>query len=92
MKKLAAPIVLATAISAPAWAVTKTVTLSVPGMTCPVCPITIKKALSKVPGVERTEILFDKKEAVVTFNDAKTSTKALISATTDAGYLSAVKH
>jgi len=29
----------------------KTVTLDVPGMTCKFCPITIRKALKKVPGV-----------------------------------------
>lgn len=92
MKKLAALIVLATVISAPAWAATKTATLSVSGMTCAACPITVKKALFKVPGVEKAEILFDKKEAVVTFDDAKTSTQALVSATTDAGYPSTVKN
>jgi hypothetical protein len=32
------------ALAAPAWAASKTVTLDVPGMTCPVCPITVKKA------------------------------------------------
>jgi mercuric ion binding protein len=36
-------------------------------------------------------ILASKKEAVVTFDDAKTSAAALIKATTDAGYPSAVK-
>lgn len=92
MKKLAALLVLAGAISAPAWAATKTATLSVSGMTCATCPITVKKALSKVPGVEKTAILFDKKEAVVTFDDAKTNTQALVSATTDAGYPSTVKN
>jgi periplasmic mercuric ion binding protein len=61
-------------------------------MTCAACPITVKKALFMVPGVEKAEILFDKKEAVVTFDDAKTSTQALASATTDAGYPSTVKH
>lgn len=92
--KLAPLFVLAIAISsAPAWAATKTVTLLVPGMTCPVCPITVKKALTEVPGVEKIKILFDKKEAVVTFDDAKTTTKALVDATANAGYPStAVKN
>jgi periplasmic mercuric ion binding protein len=34
-----------------AWASPKTVTLNVSGMTCAACPITVKKALEKVPGV-----------------------------------------
>lgn len=79
------------AVVTPAWATTQTVTLSVPGMTCPVCPITVKKALSKVDGVSKSEVVFDKREAVVTFDDAKTSVEKLTKATEDAGYPSAVK-
>ena len=73
-----------------AWAASKTVTLSVPGMTCAACPITIKKALTEVDGVTDAEVSFDKKEAVVTFDDAKTDVSTLIEATTDAGYPSRV--
>lgn len=69
-----------------AWAASKTVTLKVPGMTCPTCPITVKKALNKVDGVSKIEVRYEKKEAVVTFDDAKTDTKALIKATTNAGF------
>lgn len=86
MKKLPALVVLAVAVSAPAWAATRTATLSVPGMTCAACPVTVKKALSKVAGVEKTEILVDKRQAVVTYDDARTGPAALIKATTDAGY------
>ncbi len=91
MKKLAALISLAATLSAPAWAATKTVTLSVPGMTCEACPITVKKALSKVAGVEKAEVSFEKREAVVTFDDAKTNADALTKATANAGYPSSVK-
>lgn len=92
MKKLATLIVLATTVSAPVWAATKTVTLSVPGMTCAACPITVKKAISKVAGVEKTEISFKKREAVVTFDDAKTNIEVLTKATENAGYPSTVTH
>jgi mercuric ion binding protein len=74
------------AMSTSVWAATKTVTLNVPGMTCPTCPITIKKALNKVQGVSRVDVNYEKKQAVVTFDDAKTDTKTLVKATTDAGY------
>jgi periplasmic mercuric ion binding protein len=73
-------------LSAPVWAATKTITLNVPGMTCPTCPITIKKALNKVQGVSRVAVSYEKKQAVVTFDDTKTDTKALVKATTNAGY------
>ena len=74
------------ALTAPAWASPKTVTLNVSGMTCEACPITVKKALQKVPGVSKIDVLFEKKQVVVTFDDTKTNTDALVKATTNAGY------
>jgi mercuric ion binding protein len=93
MKQLMRPI-LATillVLAGAAAAATRTVTLAVQNMTCAVCPITVKKALNKVAGVTKTEVSLERKEAVVTFDDAKTSVAALIQATTDAGYPSTVK-
>jgi len=72
--------------STTAWAGPKTVALSVPTMDCPVCPITIKQALTKVPGVARAEVSFEKRQATVTFDDAKTNVDALTRATANAGY------
>jgi len=91
MKKLVSLIALMGALSSPAWAATKTVTLAVPGMTCVACPITVKTALAKVDGVERTDVSFEKREAVVTYDDAKTTVAALTKATAGAGYPSTVK-
>ena len=75
----------------PVWAAPKTVTLAVSNMTCETCPITVKLALTKVQGVSKAVIDFDKKEAVVTFDDAKTSVENLMEATKQAGYPSNVK-
>jgi len=91
MKKLATVIALAATLSSPVWAGTKTVTLSVPGMDCPVCPITVKKALTKVDGVAKAEVNFDKRQAVVTFDDTNTDIEKLTKATEDAGYPASVK-
>ena len=90
-KKLILVSVLALAFTDAAFAAVRTVTLSVPGMYCAVCPITVKKALEKVPGVSKVSASLDKKEAVVTFDDAKTSVKALEDATFEAGYESRLK-
>ena len=90
MKKLIALSTLA-ALSSPLWATTQTVTLSVPGMNCATCPITVKKAISKVEGVSKIDVTFETREAVVTFDDAKTSVQKLTKATGDAGYPSSVK-
>lgn len=86
MKKTCTTLATLLALAAPAWAAPKTVTLSVPTMNCPVCPITVKKALSKVPSVSKAEVNFDRREATVTFDDAKTSLDALTKATEEAGY------
>jgi mercuric ion binding protein len=90
MKKLFTFLILVAAI-APVWAAVQTVTLAVPDMTCAACPITVKRAISKVEGVSKTDVNFDKNEAVVTFDDAKTSVQQLTKATEDAGYPSTLK-
>jgi mercuric ion binding protein len=94
MKKLLALlafIALAAPAIAPAWAATQAVTLSVPGMTCAACPFTVKAALSKVEGVSKTDVQFDKREATVTFDNAKTDVQPLMKATGNAGYPSTRK-
>ena len=77
-------------LAMPASAVTRTITLAVPAMDCPVCPITVKKALTQVQGVSHASVNFDKRQAVVTFDDARTNTQALTLATKNAGYPSSL--
>jgi mercuric ion binding protein len=90
MQKLLACLALAAAASA-VMAAPQTVQLSVPGMTCAACPITVKKALSKVDGVSKAEVSYEKRLAVVTFDDSKTSVQELTKASADAGYPATVK-
>lgn len=92
MKKILTLLSFASLIVSPAaWAATQVVTLSVPGMTCAACPITVKKALSKAEGVSKTEVILQKREVIVTFDDNETSALKLTKATEDAGYPSSVK-
>lgn len=90
MNRLIIVFALLAALSAPAWAARQTVTLLVTGMTCAACPITIKKALNKVEGVENIKVNLEEKKALVTFDDAKTNVQALLEATKNAGYPSTV--
>lgn len=90
MKKLNAAFAWLGLACAPVWAAPQTVTLSVPGMTCAACPITVKQALSKVDGVTKTEVRFERREAVVTFDDQKTNVQSLTEATRSAGYPSTI--
>ncbi len=90
MRNMIASIALALA-STTALATMQTVTLSVPGMDCPVCPITVKKALEKMDGVKKVNVEFKSREAKVTYDDAITTADKLIKATSDAGYPSTLK-
>ena len=90
-RKLLAVLTLFALLAVPALAATKTVTLSVPDMNCPACPITVKKALSRVEGVSLIEVSLQTKEAVVSFDDAKTNVDKLTEATEMAGYPSSLK-
>lgn len=78
-------------VSSVAPAAERTITLAVQNMYCSVCPITVKSSLEAVPGVTMVVVSFADKTAVVTFDDAKTAVPALITATTNAGYPSALK-
>src|SRR5579859_1482748 len=92
MKLLRTWLLLALALgSSLAFAGARTVTLSVPGMDCELCPITIKKAITKVPGVSSVEASYEKKQAIVTFDDTRTTVEALTKATANAGYPSTLK-
>jgi len=69
----------------------QTAVLDVRNMTCGLCPVTVKKALEKLPGVSQAEIDFAKKTATVTFDADKTAAAALVKATTEAGFPSAAR-
>ena len=88
---LLATLTVFTALATPTWAATSTVTLTVPGMTCAACPITVKMAITKVEGVQKVDVSYEKRTAIVTFDDTKASVQQLTKATEDAGYPSSVK-
>jgi mercuric ion binding protein len=74
------------AASLAAHAGTRKVELTVPTMDCDTCPITIRIALMKVPGVKKAVVSYERRNAVVTYDDAATSVAALTRATEQAGY------
>jgi mercuric ion binding protein len=69
----------------------QTVKLNVPTMDCATCPITIKASLSKVPGVSKVQVSYEKREAVIVYDDAQASVADLKKATEDVGYPSMLK-
>ena len=69
----------------------RTTVIDAQNMTCELCPVTVKKALQKVPGVTRVQIDFAKKTATVAFDADRTTAAVLVKATTEAGYPSMVR-
>ncbi|WP_025323198.1 metal-binding (seleno)protein [Deferrisoma camini] len=67
----------------------RTAVLRVEGMTCPSCTFSVKAALKRVDGVEEAEVSFKGKRAVVTYDPARTSEKALIEAVNSTGFRAA---
>ena len=65
---------------------TETVSFEIDGMTCAMCPITVRTAMNRVEGVESVEVDFDTKIAVVNFDPAITNIDTIAQASTDAGY------
>lgn len=91
MNKLlpSAAFVLGLLVSSTAFAAEKTITLAVKNMYCAACPKIVKASLESVPGVAKVAVSYEDQTAIVTYDDGKTDVKALIAATTNAGYPSA---
>lgn len=66
-------------------------TFYVENMTCALCPITVKTAMSGVEGVTSVEIDFPARRAVVVFDPAVTDAAAIAQASEQAGYPAAVQ-
>ncbi len=84
-------IFLAVLVAGTAFAETRAVSLHVPGMTCSLCPATIRTALKRVDGVERLEVDLEARTVRVWFDDARATPQRLVEATRAAGYPSIVR-
>jgi mercuric ion binding protein len=84
------PTAFAQAVADPA-PVLAEVTFDVPGMTCALCPVTVKTAMSGVEGVHSVEVSFDARTAHVVFDPALTDAATIASASGQAGYPATVQ-
>ncbi len=69
----------------------KRVVLDVPSMNCSLCPISVKKALEKVPGVVEVRAELATKSAEATYDPDRTSPEALARAVANAGYPASIR-
>lgn len=65
-------------------------TFKVSGMTCSSCETTIKLALERTPGVRRSEVSYDRREAIVEYEPNATSVEKLREAINQTGYTAEV--
>lgn len=85
-----APVVFAQSATTAA-ATLSQVTFDVPDMTCGLCPVTVKAAMSGVEGVQSVEVDFDSRSAMVIFDPALTNAATIAEASAQAGYPANVK-
>lgn len=61
-------------------------TFTVENMTCAACPITVRKAMSRVDGVQSVDVNFRAKKVTATYDPALTSTATIAEASTAVGF------
>lgn len=64
----------------------QTVRLRVEGMTCGGCVIGTRKVLTRLPGVTKADVSYERREAVVTYDPAKVTVAQMIAAVKTLGY------
>lgn len=74
----------------PALAATRIVTLKVPGMTCPSCPVTLRTALDRIHGVHVRTADLKRRTLTILVTDNHVSNSELTRTTADAGFPSSV--
>jgi len=71
-------------VAQPARAANATATLHIEGMTCAGCETAVKMVLKKTPGVISSEVSYEEKRAVVSYDAAKTTPAKIAKAVADA--------
>lgn len=77
---------VATPVLAQAESVTESAVFTIENMYCELCPLTVKTAMERVPGVAVVMVDFEAKTATVTFDPAITTVEAIAAASSGIGY------
>ncbi len=83
-------VVLILLANVPALAATRIVTLKVPGMTCPSCPVTLRTVLDRIHGVHVQTADLKRRTLTVSVTDDRVSNSELTTTTAAAGFASFV--
>ena len=84
-------VLMLVAMHAVAADIPQTVTLDIKGMDCATCPLTVKLALKKTPGVTDVKVSYQTKSAEVRYEVGKATPEKLAQVVTDLGYPTSVR-
>jgi periplasmic mercuric ion binding protein len=84
--RLARISIMLAVLAQPAIAAERSATFSIANMNCALCPVTVKSAISKVPGVVAVVVDGDLARATVRYEDTQANIAAIAAASTNAGY------
>ena len=64
----------------------KEIKLKIEGMHCTGCSSRLEKVLNNTDGVESATVSFEKKQAIITYNESQTNIEKIKEAIQDAGF------
>ncbi len=73
-------------VASPALASEQTVRMHIENMTCAACPIAVRTAMERVPGVKDVKVDLESKTATVLFDDAQATAGEIAEASRLAGF------
>lgn len=59
---------------------------AIENMDCPVCPVTVRKAIEKVAGVTEVSVDYETRTAIAAYDDVRATAEQIADASTNAGY------
>ena len=78
-------------LASSALAAEQTVRMRVENMTCAACPIAVRTAMERVPGVKKVKVDLESKTATIVFDDAQASVDNIAEASRLAGFPASVQ-
>jgi mercuric ion binding protein len=78
-------------LASSALAAEQTVRMQVENMTCAACPIAVRTAVERVPGVKKVKVDLASKTATIVFDDAQATVDSIAEASRLAGFPASVQ-
>lgn len=73
-------------VTSPALAAERTVRMQIENMTCAACPIAVRTAMERVPGVQDVTVDLEDRTAIIVYDDAQATADEIAEASRLAGF------